>query len=256
MVTSDNQTPQIDRNIENYSIKIGDDGEPYIPLDGFPDIKLTQWRISDIDDLIELYNQPSVSKYAVNRPIPFEKENAAFLYQEIPIHQIYLQQLINNLPNPPSLENYPKGEISPFGVIRLTSSPSSSSSSNRLNTQGKLIGTLHIRPSTYSPQNWEISYYIHPKYTSKGIGKETIKQGLNFMKWLNIKRIIAFTAKENIASNSVLLKNGFSLYSTHIIDWPEFLGGGKKDVCSWDKYLIPFKGKGPHIVEDPLAVYL
>ncbi|WRT63147.1 uncharacterized protein IL334_000050 [Kwoniella shivajii] len=208
----------------------------FIPLTTIHDVIITPWREDDIDDMVDLYNHPSVARYAVTRPIPYTYKDASFLSIEIANTRSFLDELPNRLPTPPSKTSYPHGEISPFGAVRIR------------DTQ-KLIGSLHVRPSGYSPGNWEISYYLNPNYTRRGIGSEMIRKGVQLAKWLGVERIVAFTAAENIPSNVVLKKTGFTIYSDHIIDWPEFLGGGKKDVYTWDQYLVPFEGKGPPIVE-------
>ncbi|WWC67374.1 uncharacterized protein I206_101282 [Kwoniella pini CBS 10737] len=209
--------------IDECLIKLDANGRPYIPFPEHPELRLTPWKEDDIDDLVELFNQPNIAKWGHSRPFPYLKEHVLDSLPNLGRNDIqYLTILINSLPISPNLSIYPKTKLSPISAVR--------------NKDEKIIGTLSVRPSSNFKGDFEISYNLHDQLTGKGIGKEMVKIGIKLAKWLGIKRLLAFTEIDNHSSKAILRNAGFTLHAERLVDWPEHRGGGKRSAYIWEIY--------------------
>ncbi|WWD22627.1 hypothetical protein CI109_107120 [Kwoniella shandongensis] len=202
-------------------VLLDEEGEPYIPLKGVPDFRLTPWRESDIDDLINISNKPEVEKWAVFRDIPYTHSSAQRdIITHLPLHRTYLQSLISALPTPlpPVL---PTGRKFPLGAVRQTST-------------GRLVGSISLGESVHQPGNWEVSYQLDPDYHGKGIGKGMIKAAVGFATWVGVKRVLAFCEKANQASAGALRSAGFKQFMEVDIPLPEHMGGRVRPVLFFE----------------------
>lgn len=88
---------------------------------------------------------------------------------------------------------------------------------------GELIGNINLHHFSEENNNANIGYYIFDTYCNKGYASESVLKIVDFaFNELKIHRITGGTIADNIASNKVLLKTGFSLEGIkkedHIID--------------------------------------
>jgi len=44
--------------------------EPYLTLPSHPELRITPFRREDIDDIIEIHNDPVIAKWSYRRPYP------------------------------------------------------------------------------------------------------------------------------------------------------------------------------------------
>jgi ribosomal-protein-alanine N-acetyltransferase len=73
------------------------------------------------------------------------------------------------------------------------------------------IGSFMIRPSTAIAGKIELGYSFFKEYWGKGYASELVNGGLEYaFTQLKLSSVIAITQVENIASQNVLLKSGFS----------------------------------------------
>ena len=74
----------------------------------------------------------------------------------------------------------------------------------------KFIGSFMLRPSTAINGEIELGYSMFKNFWGNGFATESVSGGLNYaFNTLKLKKIIAITQVENIASQKVLLKSGF-----------------------------------------------
>ena len=45
--------------------------EPFLPIEGFEELRLSPLRLRDSDDIVRLFNDPDIGKYFYKRPYPF-----------------------------------------------------------------------------------------------------------------------------------------------------------------------------------------
>jgi [ribosomal protein S5]-alanine N-acetyltransferase len=75
----------------------------------------------------------------------------------------------------------------------------------------QFIGSFMLRPSTVVANKIELGYAMFKNYWGKGYATESVKGGLDFaFRQLQLPDVIAITQTENISSQKVLLKCGFS----------------------------------------------
>lgn len=95
-------------------------------------------------------------------------------------------------------------------------------------THNRLIGTCGLHSWNAAQNTMEISYEIHPDFSGKGITTEAVKHAIHYAdEHLSLKKILAYTLTDNIASQRVALKAGFiahgilknnCLYNGNMID--------------------------------------
>jgi ribosomal-protein-alanine N-acetyltransferase len=75
----------------------------------------------------------------------------------------------------------------------------------------QFIGSFMIRPSAAVNGKIELGYAMFKNYWGKGYATESVKGGLDFaFRQLQLPSVIAITQTENISSQKVLLKCGFT----------------------------------------------
>lgn len=80
----------------------------------------------------------------------------------------------------------------------------------RLASNRKLIGTICLWHFTDDKYEAEIGYELHPSYWANGYADESVKRIIQFSSQaLQLKKLEAFTHRENKASCHLLLKNKF-----------------------------------------------
>lgn len=145
---------------------------------------LRRINVDDIEEIIALRGNPKTMKY-IPRPLVKTKEDALE-------HIALIETKIENNEG----INW---------AITLKESP-------------KLIGIIghyRIKPEHYRA---EIGYMILPKFNSKGIVTEAIKEVVNYgFNQMKLNSIEAIIDPENSASEKVLLKNGF-VKEAHILE--------------------------------------
>ena len=74
----------------------------------------------------------------------------------------------------------------------------------------KLIGTICLWNISKDKKYAELGYELNPKFHGKGIMGEALKHILDFgFEKIGLKKVEAFTHKDNSKSNTLLLKNNF-----------------------------------------------
>ena len=79
-----------------------------------------------------------------------------------------------------------------------------------LNTSGQTIGSCFIFPDSKN-ESFDIGYCIHKNFWGKGLGKELISLLIDWVRDHGGVEITAEAAKENIASNQLLINTGFQV---------------------------------------------
>ncbi len=77
-------------------------------------------------------------------------------------------------------------------------------------TNKRLIGTCGLHSGNKQEQSMEISYEIHPDFNGKGITTSAVAHAVAYSdRYLTLKKILAYTLTDNIASQRVAEKAGF-----------------------------------------------
>jgi len=88
-----------------------------------------------------------------------------------------------------------------------------------------IIGTVTLRLEK-DHKRAEIAYWLGVPYWGKGYATDAIKKAIDFgFNSIGLNRIWATVMKKNIASNKVLIKNGFNhegTFSKHDLKWGNF----------------------------------
>lgn len=131
---------------------------------------------ADQNRLFEIYSDKEAMKFRGSAPM--EKINDAYrmvLEQKIETNLVYKHR---------------------FGIIEKSDK--------------NLIGTLLIKSFKNNPNIFEIGFSFDKLYWNKGYASETVKLLISyFEKTKKVAELIAYCAKENLASAKVLEKNGF-----------------------------------------------
>lgn len=78
-------------------------------------------------------------------------------------------------------------------------------------THKRLIGTCGLHSWNAIQNTMEISYEIHPDFSGKGITTKAVKHTVRYAdEHLSLRKILAYTLTDNIASQRVALKAGFN----------------------------------------------
>lgn len=99
-------------------------------------------------------------------------------------------------------------------------------------TEQEFIGQIRFKRQSEQSEDCVISLSITEHFRGKHIAAEVLQIGIDELKknWQDIKYIVAEVKDENIASNTLFIKQGFSLISkvnTYKLDICEnFMGGG------------------------------
>ena len=72
-----------------------------------------------------------------------------------------------------------------------------------------IIGTINFKNSPYKTKIVEVGYFVNPNYRNNGYATTALKLLSDWAFTNKVKSITAKTAKENLASQKVLEKNGF-----------------------------------------------
>lgn len=99
-------------------------------------------------------------------------------------------------------------------------------------TEQEFVGQIRFKRESENSTECIISLSITEHFRGKHIAAEVLQLGIDELKknWQDIKYIVAEVKDENIASNTLFIKQGFSLISkvnTYKLDICEnFMGGG------------------------------
>jgi ribosomal-protein-alanine N-acetyltransferase len=81
-----------------------------------------------------------------------------------------------------------------------------------LHREGRVVGWGGLNRDPEAPE-WgtEVAYFIHPSYWGRGLATELVQASLQLaFRRLGLKEVLAFTKRENLASQRVLEKAGFA----------------------------------------------
>lgn len=143
------------------------------------DFTLKQWNINDADSLVLYANNENIARFMTNQfPHPFTLEHA--------------QAFINNAT-----------QHQPTKIFAIT-----------VNNQA--VGGIGIHPQAdIYCNNAELGYWLAQPFWGHGIATKAIKQIVNYgFNTFSINRIYARPYGNNIASQKVLKKAGFTLEAT------------------------------------------
>ncbi|MFZ8200449.1 GNAT family N-acetyltransferase [Alteromonas portus] len=135
-------------------------------------VTLRDFKMGDVDRLVDILNQPSVTQYLSTKiPNPYTKEDAMWWVQE----------------------GSTQGFIS------------------AVEYEGELVGCIGVNPGNFEyERSGEIGYWLCSSHWRKGIMREALRQiiALTFSN-TNIERIFACVFSYNFASQKLLLNAGF-----------------------------------------------
>ncbi|MCB0478296.1 MAG: GNAT family N-acetyltransferase [Crocinitomicaceae bacterium] len=157
---------------------------------------LREFRETDVDDLFEMDSDPEVHRYLGNQPL--KSKDQVFEYIGA-VQQQYKD----------------------FGIGRWI--VEDMKTKECLGWSGLKYETSHIDQSKY----YDLGYRLKRKHWGKGIATETSEAALDFgFHCLHIKKICGVAHVDNIASNHVLQKLGFTqtkdfLYEQEPCHWYE-----------------------------------
>lgn len=143
------------------------------------DFTLKQWNINDADSLVLYANNENIARFMTNQfPHPFTLEHA--------------QAFINNAT-----------QHQPTKIFAIT-----------VNNQA--VGGIGIHPQAdIYCNNAELGYWLAQPFWGHGVATKAIKQIVNYgFNTFSINRIYARPYGNNIASQKVLKKAGFTLEAT------------------------------------------
>ena len=135
-------------------------------------VTLRNFRMSDVDTLVEILNQPSVTQFLSTKiPSPYTKEDATWWVQE----------------------------GSKEGFIRAAE------------YDGKLVGCIGVNPGNFEyERSGEVGYWLCSSHWRKGIMRDALCQIIALtLSNTNIERIFACVFSSNFASQKLLLDAGF-----------------------------------------------
>lgn len=137
-------------------------------------IKLREFRIEDSSALQRILNIPEVYQFLSSKiPTPYTEKDA----------------------------NWWITSGSKIGIIRA------------IESEGALIGCIGINQGDFEyHRSGEIGYWLAPEYWGKGIATQAINEIVDYtFKSTNIVRIFGAVFSENLASQALLAKCGFTL---------------------------------------------
>ncbi|ORY23267.1 hypothetical protein BCR39DRAFT_361401 [Naematelia encephala] len=168
--------------------------EPFLPVPGFPTLRLTPYREGEQADMVELCNHPLVGRYSYLRPYPYDLSHAQWMYDNIINKNLVpavstLRSLRESPLQPntlPPLVTYPLSVLrySPSYAISTTSNSNSQSTSTpTINSQSTSISAPQsTSTSTSNPQSDSTSIAPSSKSDLSSLG---LKDGA-FMGTINI----------------------------------------------------------------------
>lgn len=102
---------------------------------------------------------------------------------------------------------------------------------NVMRKDGQFIGDCDL---FHAEGEWRLGYTVHPDYHNKGICTAAVKQ---LIAWgrdnIGFKQLTAHAEEANGPSQAVLKKLGFRKEDVESQEWPEYHGGGHRDVGIW-----------------------
>ncbi len=147
------------------------------------EIKFRDLAIKDVERLKEIYADKEAMKYRGSQPILSNQDALNFISNQ------YLQE--------------GKKLTIRKGVV--------------LKAERKLIGSVMFRYYEDRNGECEIGYSIDRSYWGKGVGNTILKHLIDTIKSeREIKKVLAWSHKDNLASIRILEKNGFSILKGNI----------------------------------------
>lgn len=96
----------------------------------------------------------------------------------------------------------------------------------RLN--GEFAGDVDLFPTR---KGWAIGYTVHPDFQNRGIATAAAAALIAWgRKHIGFEEVHANVEEANAASQAVVLKLGFRKTGTQMQEWPEYHGGGEREV--------------------------
>lgn len=148
------------------------------------------WRVVCMDIFIEkLHGADAEDLYK------FELENRTFFEELVPTRgDDYYKPEIFKIRHEALLEEQAEG-ISYFYLIK--------------NEVGSILGRINLVDMDESRETAHLGYRVGQQHTGKGVAKKALKLLLETVIEQNIKRVLAKTTTNNIASQKILERNGF-----------------------------------------------
>ncbi|WVR03044.1 hypothetical protein IAU60_000033 [Kwoniella sp. DSM 27419] len=199
-----------------------DQSGPYLPLAGQTEYRLTPWREDDVDYAVALFNHPAIGKYSCLRPYPYLPKNYDFYLPYLTQLNDFGETLATSRTPPPPSE-LTKCPVSPLSALREVSI-------------GRVVGQISFFPSPRT-DGWELAYDVHPDLQGRGLARAMIGAISDLMRYVGIKRVIAFCETTNAPSAGLLRKAGFTQFMTKMQAWPEEKGGGERETIGFAKDL-------------------
>ena len=144
------------------------------------EIKLRKWEMGDIDRICQGVPQVDSQYLRYDFPSPFTKKDALVYIDEAEMVEA-------------------KG----LGLYRA------------IVVDGVIIGNVSLNVDLQDTSCATIGYYILKEYYGKGICTKAVKDIIaEALKKCKLKKILAYINTKNVASQRVLEKNGFKLFTT------------------------------------------
>lgn len=92
--------------------------------------------------------------------------------------------------------------------------------------EGELVGSIDLHSIDSRNKKAEIGYWVHSSQIKKGIATKSVQKVCQIaFEEMGLNKLTIFADTENIGSNAVALKSGFSL-----------VGTDKEDIFMYDKF--------------------
>ncbi|KAF7302519.1 N-acetyltransferase domain-containing protein [Mycena chlorophos] len=207
-------------------------GEPFLRLPGREGFVLTPPRMTDVDAMVEVFNDERIYYWLTGTPFPYTKDNAIWWLGEnaVPISQRVLKELEAGRDDPALklVDACPVSiirEVKPDGTDVLVGGIDFTLAQRAVELDGTAWTAELLGPdpkpqrNTENPDIWTVGYYVAPAYHGRGIMSVAFKTVLE--QWgiprMGIRRLRVSALTGNEGSVRVFEKNGLKLYKT----WPE-----------------------------------
>jgi len=163
-------------------------GDNSFPFSDFPDLQTVRLDLKsispeDASDIFDLRVNPDILQY-IDRKQPADIDAA----------KSFIKYVNNGFSN---------HELIFWGI--------------RLKSNNQLIGTSSLWHFTDDKSEAEVGYELHPSHWGQGFANEALIEIINFsFEILKLKKLEAFTHRDNIASRQLLSKNKFVLIPSRI----------------------------------------
>nr|GAT59525.1 predicted protein [Mycena chlorophos] len=185
-------------------------GEPFLHLPGKEGLVLTPPRMTDVDAMVEVFNDERIYYWLTGTPFPYTKDNAIWWLA---------LKLVDACPVSIIREVKPDGSDVLVGGIDFTLAQRAVELDGTAWTAELLGPDPKPQRHAENPDIWTVGYYVAPAYHGRGIMSVAFKTVLE--QWgiprMGIRKLRVSALTGNEGSVRVFEKNGLKLYKT----WPE-----------------------------------